>query len=80
MYSTPFPIEDNCTINFAAYDGIHDGTEAQNASTQRFFGLLNDQEWKTTVENLGKYCDNDVRAMVAVEYFLNNILNGKIKL
>ena len=59
---------------------ITNGTEAQNASTQRFFGLLNDQEWKTTVENLGKYCDNDVRAMVAVEYFLNNILNGKIKL
>lgn len=58
---------------------ITNGSEAQNVSTQRFFGLLNDQDWKTTVENLGKYCDNDVRAMVAVEYFLNNILNGKIK-
>lgn len=58
---------------------ITNGTEAQNASTKRFFGLLNDQDWKTTVENLGKYCDNDVRAMVAVEYFLNNIFNGNIK-
>lgn len=57
---------------------ITNGTEAQSASVKRFFGLLNDQEWKTTVENLGKYCDNDVRAMVAVEYFIKNIIDNKI--
>ena len=58
---------------------ITNGTEAQSASTKRFFGLLNDKEWKVTKENLGKYCDNDVRAMIAVEYFLRNIFAGKIK-
>ena len=38
VYSTPFPIEDNCTINFAAYDGIHDGTEAQNGNRGELLG------------------------------------------
>ncbi len=57
---------------------ITNGKEAQNASTKRFFGLISDHEWKATVENLGKYCDNDVRAMVAVEYFVKNILDGNI--
>ena len=57
---------------------ITNGIEAQNASTKRFFGLLNDQEWKITVENLGKYCDNDVRAMIAVDYFIKNIIDNKI--
>ena len=58
---------------------ITNGSEAQSASTKRFFGLLNDKEWAITKENLGKYCDNDVRAMIAVEYFLRNIFAGKIK-
>ena len=58
---------------------ITNGGEAQSASTKRFFGLLNDKEWAITKENLGKYCDNDVRAMIAVEYFLRNIFAGKIK-
>ena len=58
---------------------ITNGSEAQSASTKRFFGLLNDKEWAITKENLGKYCDNDVRAMIAVEYFLRNIFIGKIK-
>ncbi len=57
---------------------ITNGKEAQNASTKRFFSLISDSEWKVTAENLGKYCDNDVRAMVAVEYFVKNILDGKV--
>ena len=53
---------------------IHNGTDAQKASTQRFFGLLDDKQWAIAKENLGKYCNNDVRAMVAVEHFLRDIL------
>ncbi len=54
--------------------GIHNGTEAQNASTRRFFNKLSSDEWKINAENLGKYCNNDVRAMIAIEYYLKSLI------
>lgn len=59
---------------------IHNGVEAQTASAKRFFGLLSDEQWEKTKHNLGLYCNNDVLAMVAIEYFVDKILNNKINL
>jgi hypothetical protein len=56
---------------------IHNGSEAQNFSSQRFFGRINDEQWLRTVSDLKKYCENDVRAMVAVEYFIKHLLKTK---
>ena len=52
---------------------VHNGQQAQMISSQRFFGLIDDQDWNTIVIDLKKYCENDVRAMVAVEYFIKKI-------
>ena len=58
---------------------VHNGTEAQSLSTRRFFNKIDsDEAWKNSVEDLKKYCDNDVRAMVVVEYFVRDIVDDKI--
>lgn len=64
-----------CVNYKTGLDGIHNGTEAQNASTKRFFNKLSDEEWKINVKNLGKYCNNDVRAMIAIEHYLKSLIN-----
>lgn len=55
---------------------IHNGVDAQTASTKRFFNLLTDEEWQVVRQHLGEYCDNDVRAMIAIEYFLKRIFSN----
>jgi hypothetical protein len=45
-----------------------------NKTIRRFFGLINDDEWKEITEQLKIYCENDVRAMVAVELYIKHIL------
>jgi hypothetical protein len=61
-------------------DQIQNGALAQKYATKRFWNLLSEQEWKTINNNLKIYCENDVRAMIAVEYFAINIITGKYKL
>jgi hypothetical protein len=53
---------------------IHNGSQAQEMSTMRFFNSVSDKEWNEIVENLKLYCENDVRAMIAVEYMVEEIL------
>jgi hypothetical protein len=53
---------------------IHNGSEAQMYATKRFFNLISNEEWNVISDNLKKYCENDVRAMVAVEYFVKQLL------
>ncbi len=53
---------------------IHNGSDAQKVSTKRFFGMISDDEWERIKIDLGKYCDNDVRAMIAIEYFLKKLV------
>jgi hypothetical protein len=55
--------------------GIHHGGEALNQTSRRFFGLLSDTEWNDIVHNLKVYCENDVRAMIAVERYINSIIS-----
>lgn len=53
---------------------IKNGKECQSETTARFFKLINDKEWDELAKNLQTYCENDVRAMVAIERFINYIL------
>jgi hypothetical protein len=56
---------------------IHNGTEAQKESTKRFFNIIDDNEWNKIANNLKIYCENDVRAMIAVEYMIGEIVKTK---
>jgi hypothetical protein len=58
---------------------IHNGGQAQTEATKRFFNLLENEEWSVIETDLKKYCENDVRAMIAVEYFIREIVSNKIK-
>lgn len=54
---------------------VHNGSGAQTLSTQRFFNLIDDNQWNEISNDLKKYCENDVRAMVAVEYYIKKLLS-----
>lgn len=49
---------------------IQNGSQAQNEINNRFFGMINDTDWKKKEKYLKQYCENDVRAMIALEYWL----------
>ena len=55
---------------------ISNGVECQNKSLLRFYRALDDDEWAIVVENSKIYCENDVRAMIAVLYWVVNRLNN----
>ena len=58
---------------------VHNGTQAQSLSTRRFFNKIDsDEDWEKNVIDLKKYCNNDVRAMVAVEYFVRDLIDNKL--
>ena len=63
-------LKETKSVPYPTLDQIHKGDEAQNVTTKRFFHLMDDEEWKTTAHNLQLYCQNDVRAMIAVEKFI----------
>ncbi len=52
---------------------VHNGLECQNKTTLRFFNALTSQEWEELYRNISIYCENDVRAMIAVELFVKEI-------
>jgi hypothetical protein len=54
--------------------------EAQELANKRFFNQLSDDEWAIYSDKLKKYCENDVRAMVAVEYFIKLIIDNKMNI
>ena len=49
---------------------IQNGSQAQNETTLRFFNLINDAEWSKLETKLKEYCENDVWAMIILEYWL----------
>ncbi len=53
---------------------VYNGLVCQQATMRRFFQSMGDEEWKELEKNLKVYCENDVRAMVAVEYFVKLLL------
>ncbi len=55
---------------------IGNGLVCQRNTLSRFYNSIDDQEWSKIVENSKIYCENDVRAMIAVEYFILNYLSN----
>lgn len=53
---------------------IGNGLICQQKTTKRFFNMINDNEWQDIVTKSKIYCENDVRAMIAVELFINEII------
>ncbi|MGL4950356.1 MAG: DUF2779 domain-containing protein [Mycoplasma sp.] len=48
---------------------VGNGLDCQNKTLLRFFGSMDDEAWAELSNDLKIYCENDVRAMIAVEYF-----------
>ena len=55
---------------------IYNGAVAQNVTTKRFFNLVNDDEWIEVEKQLQIYCQNDVRAMIAVELYVKYLIDN----
>lgn len=53
---------------------IRKGDQAQAHTSLRFFSKYDDLTWQIKVQELKDYCENDVRAMIAVEYYVADIL------
>lgn len=53
---------------------IRKGDQAQAHTSLRFFNKYDDLTWQIKVQELKDYCENDVRAMIAVEYYVADIL------
>ena len=49
---------------------IQNGNQAQNETTLRFFNLIDDEKWFELEKKLKEYCENDVWAMIVLEYWL----------
>lgn len=58
---------------------IQKGDKAQSITSLRFFDKINDKKWKLISTQLQKYCENDVRAMVAVEYYVKYLIENRNK-
>lgn len=54
---------------------IGNGQVCQSETVKRFFKIIDDKAWNHTERQMQIYCENDVRAMIAVEYFINEFLN-----
>ncbi|MGL4647700.1 MAG: UU173 family protein [Mycoplasmoidaceae bacterium] len=56
---------------------IGNGLVCQEKTILRFFNLIDDQAWIKMENDLMLYCENDVRAMIAVEFFIKYIIKNK---
>lgn len=68
------------TVNYNSL-AIKRGDRAQALTSLRFLNKINDKKWKNISNDLCMYCENDVRAMIAVElfakYLIANYSNNK---
>lgn len=53
---------------------ISNGLVCQQKTLSRFYGSISDNDWNNIVTNSKIYCENDVRAMIAVEYFIKEYI------
>ncbi|MGL5591570.1 MAG: DUF2779 domain-containing protein [Mycoplasmoidaceae bacterium] len=56
---------------------IQNGVDCQQKTVLRFFNKISDSEWKILCEELKEYCENDVRAMIAVELYIKKLIQNK---
>ena len=62
-------------LNYKEDLNVHNGVDAQNITTLRFYGKIADDEWEKIEIDLKKYCENDVKSMIALEYWLRSKCN-----
>lgn len=55
---------------------VQNGLMAMNKAIQRYLDSIGDNEWKEVEKNLKKYCENDVKAMIMVFYYVKYLLNN----
>lgn len=53
---------------------VQNGLMAMNKAIQRYLGTIGDIEWENVKQELAKYCENDVKAMIMVYHFVKLIL------
>lgn len=53
---------------------VSNGLDCQLKTSLRFFNKLSNKEWLELKKNIEIYCENDVRAMIAVELFVKKIV------
>ncbi|MGL5245958.1 MAG: DUF2779 domain-containing protein [Mycoplasmoidaceae bacterium] len=56
---------------------VKNGVVCQQKTILRFFNIIDDYEWEKLSEELKEYCENDVRAMIAVELYIKKIIQNK---
>lgn len=64
------------TVDYSSLE-IQKGDKAQSVTSLRFFDKISDSKWKLISKQLEKYCENDVRAMVAVEYYVKYLIENR---
>lgn len=71
-YAPNIFITTNC-VDYKTLE-IYNGLVCQTKSLARFYGNVNDLEWKEIETNSKLYCENDVRAMVAVLEWVKQLI------
>lgn len=66
------------TLDYSSLQ-IQKGDKAQSVTSLRFFDKINDSKWKLVSKQLEKYCENDVHAMIAVEYYVKYLIENRSK-
>lgn len=56
---------------------IPQGMKAMETANNRAVGIIEDNAWAEKVEQLKEYCENDVRAMIMVYVFIDELMKGK---
>ena len=68
-------LDETKTISYSSLN-VKRGDRAQALTSLRFFDVIDDAKWKQISHYLCLYCENDVRAMVAVELFAKALINS----
>lgn len=56
---------------------VQNGLMAMNKAIQRYIGSYGDLEWNSEIDKLKKYCENDVRAMIMVYFFIKHLIKNE---
>lgn len=56
---------------------VQNGLMAMNKAIQRYLDSIGDNEWEITSKNLATYCENDVKAMIMVYYFVKYLYENE---
>ena len=56
---------------------VQNGLMAMSKAVDRYLGGIGDVEWENVSNDLKKYCENDVKAMIMVYHFAKKLLKDK---